>query len=110
MSFHGEGRGGGGGEGRGGPPRKELRPEDIPDKPYLHATKGPITATSKPTAEVTRKTIGRRPHAQRVASGQDRLGGHSSALIVSSSSWYSTTRLVIQAAAGTSVFALCRSM
>ncbi len=37
MSFHGEGRGGGGGEGRSGarPParRKELRPEDIPDRP-----------------------------------------------------------------------------
>ncbi len=32
MSFHGEGRGGGGGEGRGGSRRKELRPEDIPDK------------------------------------------------------------------------------
>jgi ATP-binding cassette subfamily B protein len=33
VSFHGEGRGGGGGEGRGGGRRKELRPEDIPDKP-----------------------------------------------------------------------------
>ncbi len=32
SSFHGEGRGGGG-EGRGGGRRKELRPEDIPDKP-----------------------------------------------------------------------------
>jgi ATP-binding cassette subfamily B protein len=30
VSFHGEGRGGGG---RGGSARKELRPEDIPDKP-----------------------------------------------------------------------------
>ncbi len=34
MSFHGEGRGGGGGgEGRGGGRRKELRPEDVPDRP-----------------------------------------------------------------------------
>jgi ATP-binding cassette subfamily B protein len=34
SSFHGEGRGGGGdGGGRGGARRKELRPEDIPDKP-----------------------------------------------------------------------------
>ncbi len=34
SSFHGEGRGGGGGgEGRGGGRRKELRPEDIPDRP-----------------------------------------------------------------------------
>ncbi len=33
SSFHGEGRGGGSGDGRGGGRRKELRPEDIPDKP-----------------------------------------------------------------------------
>jgi ATP-binding cassette subfamily B protein len=34
VSFHGEGRGGGGGgEGRGGGRRKELRPEDVPDRP-----------------------------------------------------------------------------
>ena len=32
MSFHGEGRGGGEGP-RGGARRKELRPEDIPDRP-----------------------------------------------------------------------------
>jgi ATP-binding cassette subfamily B protein len=33
SSFHGEGRGSAGGEGRGGSRRKELRPEDVPDKP-----------------------------------------------------------------------------
>jgi ATP-binding cassette subfamily B protein len=34
SSFHGEGRGGGGdGGGRGGARRRELRPEDAPDKP-----------------------------------------------------------------------------
>ncbi len=33
SSFHGEGRGGGDGGGRGGARRRELRPEDTPDKP-----------------------------------------------------------------------------
>ncbi len=33
SSFHGEGRGSGDGGGRGGSRRRELRPEDVPDKP-----------------------------------------------------------------------------